>query len=71
MPRRALFSAMELSVRYLQWQHAFARKPSTPSLAMMGDISSAVTGSAHHHPNPQRNTNPTSRIADNQAQKSA
>jgi hypothetical protein len=53
----------------VQWrpqssQHASPRSPSTPSLVMIGAITSPATGSAHHHPATAFRSNPPKRIAD-------
>jgi hypothetical protein len=52
-------------------QHALPRSPSTPSLTMIGTITSAATGSAHHHPSRALRSRPPRRIAERYVQKSA
>src|SRR5579883_320007 len=44
--------------------------PSMPSFAMIGTITRAATGSAHHQPSSQLSARPTSRIAERYMQKS-
>ena len=52
-------------------QHALPCKASIPSLAMIGVMTRAATGSAHHHPATAFKTNPTTRMAERYVQKSA
>jgi hypothetical protein len=52
-------------------QHAFPCNASIPSLAMIGVMTRAATGSDHHHPVAAFKIKPTNKMAERYVQKSA